>query len=236
MNSLSIFTTARGCAGRSDANGRGCRGLDLRHARGSAAMVQQSGQSRHGDVLDSLGAHAVPDIVVIYMCAVGQWAVFNAPLYLFLSIMALTCHVKTMLTNPGAVPRHAQPLIRASESGIPETATPTNRPGGRWRRLQTTPVAPLPNMQPLHRAHGSSLPLDEQLRRREQPEALHALPLLHDRRVRAHVLADAPPAPPLICKACDISGPSPSNSAASGMACALMPRAWRSRRCSSSAP
>ena len=61
------------------------------------------------------------DIVVIYMCAVGQWAVFNAPLYLFLSIMALTCHVKTMLTNPGAVPRHAQPLIRASESGIPET-------------------------------------------------------------------------------------------------------------------
>lgn len=61
------------------------------------------------------------DIVVIYMCAAGQWAVFNAPLYLFLSIMALTCHVKTMLTNPGAVPRHAQPLIRASESGIPET-------------------------------------------------------------------------------------------------------------------
>ncbi|KAK7253378.1 protein-cysteine S-palmitoyltransferase [Aureococcus anophagefferens] len=26
-----------------------------------------------------------------------------------------------MFTNPGAVPRHAQPLIRASESGIPET-------------------------------------------------------------------------------------------------------------------
>ena len=34
------------------------------------------------------------DIVVIYMCAAGKWAVFNAPLYLFLSIMALTCHVK----------------------------------------------------------------------------------------------------------------------------------------------
>ena len=29
--------------------------------------------------------------------------------------------LKTMFTNPGAVPRHAQPLIRASESGIPET-------------------------------------------------------------------------------------------------------------------
>jgi hypothetical protein len=43
------------------------------------------------------------------------------PIYFFFSFMALISQLKTMLTNPGAVPRHAQPLIRASESGIPET-------------------------------------------------------------------------------------------------------------------
>mmetsp|Transcript_26173 Transcript_26173/g.84718 ORF Transcript_26173/g.84718 Transcript_26173/m.84718 type:complete len:235 (+) Transcript_26173:475-1179(+) len=36
----------------------------------------------------------------------------------------------------------------------------------------------------MYRPHGPPLPVDEQLHRRQQPEALHALPLLHHRRVR----------------------------------------------------
>jgi ribosomal protein L40E len=61
------------------------------------------------------------DIVVVYVAVVGGWGIYNVPLYFFLSFMALISQLKTMFTNPGAVPRHAQPLIRASESGIPET-------------------------------------------------------------------------------------------------------------------
>ena len=61
------------------------------------------------------------DVVVLYVALIGGWGVYNAPIYFVLSFMALVSQLKTMFTNPGAVPRHAQPLIRASESGIPET-------------------------------------------------------------------------------------------------------------------
>lgn len=60
-------------------------------------------------------------VVVVYVSIDGGWAIFNIPIYLLIASLALVSQLKTMFTNPGAVPRHAQPLIRASESGIPET-------------------------------------------------------------------------------------------------------------------
>lgn len=76
-----------------------------------------------GHIMSSIlwGLTLYSDVVVVYIGIEGPWAILNVPIYLMLSVLALTCHLKTMTTNPGAVPRHAQPLIRASESGIPET-------------------------------------------------------------------------------------------------------------------
>ena len=61
------------------------------------------------------------DVVVTVVAVDGGWSIAHVPIYIFFSCLALIAQLKTMFTNPGAVPRHAQPLIRASESGIPET-------------------------------------------------------------------------------------------------------------------
>jgi len=61
------------------------------------------------------------DVVVTVVAVDGGWSIANVPIYILFSCLALISQLKTMFTNPGAVPRHAQPLIRASESGIPET-------------------------------------------------------------------------------------------------------------------
>ena len=45
--------------------------------------------------------------------------------------------------------------------------------------IQTAHVTPLQDLQPLYLEDGPSLPLDEQLRRREQPQTFRFVPNLH---------------------------------------------------------
>jgi hypothetical protein len=50
----------------------------------------------------------------------SKW--LNSVAFLTLGVLALVAHVRTMLTNPGAVPRDAVPLGTAAEEGNSETA------------------------------------------------------------------------------------------------------------------
>mmetsp|Transcript_16128 Transcript_16128/g.54408 ORF Transcript_16128/g.54408 Transcript_16128/m.54408 type:complete len:241 (-) Transcript_16128:42-764(-) len=73
-------------------------------------------------------------------------------------------------------------------------------------------------MQPLHRAHGPPLPVDEQLHRRQQPEALYALPVLHHRRGRLRGRAH-PQRVPVGHRVQDVGGVWPGGGAAGGVDC-----------------
>lgn len=52
----------------------------------------------------------------------GNFVVVNAIIYTVLTVMAVWCHLKTMLSQPGVVPRAALPLREESGDGT----SPTN--------------------------------------------------------------------------------------------------------------
>jgi len=60
------------------------------------------------------------DFVVIYIVIVGEWPEIHAVIFTFLVVMAICSHLKVMFSDPGAVPRNAQPVIRGN-AGQPET-------------------------------------------------------------------------------------------------------------------
>uniref|UniRef100_A0A7S2D268 Palmitoyltransferase n=1 Tax=Florenciella parvula TaxID=236787 RepID=A0A7S2D268_9STRA len=61
------------------------------------------------------------DFVVTYMCLYYSWSYALIIVYNVLVVLSLWSHLKTMLTDPGAVPRAARPLASARDAGIPET-------------------------------------------------------------------------------------------------------------------
>lgn len=69
-------------------------------------------------------------LLILYSCAGVLWVLYGMTtlyfilfgiLYCLLTALCLWAHVKTMLTDPGAVPRSARPLPSARDAGIPET-------------------------------------------------------------------------------------------------------------------
>jgi hypothetical protein len=58
-------------------------------------------------------AGAVTILVVIE----GDMAVYNATIILFLVFMSLWSQLRTMMSDPGAVPPNAHPLLRDNEDG-----------------------------------------------------------------------------------------------------------------------
>jgi len=58
--------------------------------------------------------------VVIYIVSVGEWAEVHAVMFIFLVAMAVISHLQVMFSDPGTVPRNAQPLTR-SDPSQPET-------------------------------------------------------------------------------------------------------------------
>jgi ribosomal protein L40E len=59
--------------------------------------------------------------VVSYLVVEFGWSPAIIATYAVLTALSLWAHVKTMMSNPGAVPRSARPLAAAREAGIPET-------------------------------------------------------------------------------------------------------------------
>ena len=67
-------------------------------------------------------------LLVLYCCGAISylvvefgWSYAIIATYGVLTLLSLWAHLKTMLSNPGAVPRSARPLPAAREAGIPET-------------------------------------------------------------------------------------------------------------------
>ncbi|CAM9139849.1 unnamed protein product [Scytosiphon promiscuus] len=66
----------------------------------------------------ALTALAYGEFVVVWVVFfTGNFVVANAIIYTFLTVMAVWCHLKTMLSEPGVVPRAALPLRDESEDG-----------------------------------------------------------------------------------------------------------------------
>lgn len=55
--------------------------------------------------------------VTILVVIEGDMAVYNGAVILFLVVMALWSHIRTMMADPGAVPSNAHPLAQDAETG-----------------------------------------------------------------------------------------------------------------------
>lgn len=63
-------------------------------------------------------ALAYGEFVVLWVVFyTGNFVLANAIIYTVLTVMAVWCHLKTMLSEPGVVPREALPLRDESEDG-----------------------------------------------------------------------------------------------------------------------
>lgn len=63
-------------------------------------------------------AFAYGEFVIVWVVFfTGNFVVTNAFIYTFLTVMAVWCHLKTMLSQPGVVPRAAVPLREEEEGG-----------------------------------------------------------------------------------------------------------------------
>eukprot|EP00752_Nemacystus_decipiens_P006414 g5778.t1 len=93
----------------------------------------------------ALTALAYGEFVVLWVVFyTGNFVLANAIIYTLLTVMAVWCHLKTMLSQPGVVPREALPLRDESEDGAAaanhtlcgrcESYKPTRREQGKRER------------------------------------------------------------------------------------------------------
>lgn len=76
------------------------------------------GRDRFAMIVVGSSALAYGEFVVLWVVFyTGNFVLANAIIYTLLTVMAIWCHLKTMLSEPGVVPREALPLRDESEDG-----------------------------------------------------------------------------------------------------------------------